>query len=311
MIINSPFEEPKSHWHYDRQSRTFDQRDGRRPAGYVVATPDSQSFDDPSIFIDLPLVNQIRSRVKTWRENYPGVTGITKRLLEHWHDREQRQYPLFFCQLEAIETLIWLTEAPAAEKTGIDIPKDGDFTRLCSKMATGSGKTVVMAMLIAWQVLNKVTYPHDPRFSKYIVAIAPGLTVKERLKVLEPFGAGNYYDEFGLVPAGLIEKLRQGKVLIHNWHKLSWETEEQVAKKRSWPILARNSFSFAENCPAPLFLEHPLVPSFSSALQHCKQVTIHYQENYMLYGNTGQTGLPYNFWFLHLCMVTQVYASVA
>jgi type III restriction enzyme len=233
LIINSPFDEPKSHWHYDRQSRTFDQRDGRRPAGYVIATPESKSFDDPGIFVELPLVNQIRSRVKTWRENYSGVTGITKRLLEHWHEREQRQYPLFFCQLEAIETLIWLIEAPAAEKTGIDIPKDGDFARLCSKMATGSGKTVVMAMLIAWQVLNKVTYPQDPRFSKYILAIAPGLTVKERLKVLLPFGAGNYYDEFSLVPSGFIDKLRQGKVVIHNWHKLSWETEEQVAKKRS------------------------------------------------------------------------------
>src|SRR4030042_1502957 len=111
LIINSPFEEPNSHWHYERQGRTFDQRDGRRPAGYVVATPDSKSFDDPGIFIDLPLVNQIRSRVKTWRKNgYRGVTGITKRLLEHWFDREQRQYPLFFCQLEAIETLIWLIE---------------------------------------------------------------------------------------------------------------------------------------------------------------------------------------------------------
>jgi type III restriction enzyme len=198
----------------------------------VVATPDSKSFDDPGIFTELPLVNQIRSRVKTWRENYPGVTGITKRLLEHWHDREQRQYPLFFCQLEAIETLIWLIEAPAAEKTGIVIPKDGDFARLCSKMATGSGKTVVMAMLIAWQVLNKVTYPQDPRFSKHVLAIAPGLTVKTRLEVLQPFGKGNYYDEFSIVPAGLMEKLRQGKVIIHNWHKLSWDTEEQVAKKR-------------------------------------------------------------------------------
>jgi len=233
LIINSPFDEPKSHWHYDRQSRTFDQRDGRRPAGYVVATPESKSFDDPGIFVELPLVNQIRSRVKTWREKYSGVTGITKRLLEHWHDREQRQYPLFFCQLEAIETLIWLIEAPAAEKTGIDIPKDGDFARLCSKMATGSGKTVVMAMLIAWQVLNKVTYPQDPRFSKYILAIAPGLTVKERLKVLLLSDSGNYYDEFGLIPSGLIDKLRQGKIIIHNWHKLGWDTEEQVAKKRS------------------------------------------------------------------------------
>jgi len=234
LIINSPYTEPKLHWYYERETRSFEKREGRRPAGYVVATPDSQSFDDPGIFIELPLVNQIRRRVKAWRERgYPGVTGITKRLLEHWCDTEQRQYPLFFCQLEAIETLIWLIEAPSAEKTGIDISKDGDFSRLCSKMATGSGKTVVMAMLIAWQVLNKVTYPQDTRFSKHVLAIAPGLTVKTRLEVLKPSGPGNYYDEFSLVPAGLVEKLRQGKILVHNWHKLSWETEQQVEKKRS------------------------------------------------------------------------------
>jgi len=234
LIINSPYEEPKYHWYYEREKRTFDKRAGRRPAGYITATPDSKSFDDPGIFVSLPLVNQIRSRVKTWRENdYPGVTGITKRLLEHWFDENQREYPFFFCQLESIETLIWLIEAPASEKVGIDVSKDGDLVRLCSKMATGSGKTVVMAMLIAWQVLNKITYPQDTRFSKYILAIAPGLTVKERLKVLQPFGKGNYYDEFGVVPAGLIDKLRQGKVRILNWHKLGWESEEQIARKRS------------------------------------------------------------------------------
>jgi len=234
LIINSPYEVPKYHWHYDRETRSFEKRQGRRPAGYIVATPDSKSFDDPGIFVPLPLVNQIRSRVKTWRDNnYPGATGITKRLLEHWFDKNQREYPFFFCQLEAIETLIWLIEAPASEKVGIDIPKDADLVRLCSKMATGSGKTVVMAMLIAWQVLNKVTYPQDTRFSKNILAIAPGLTVKERLKVLYPFGKGNYYDEFGVVPPALIDKLRQGKVRILNWHKLSWESEEQIARKRS------------------------------------------------------------------------------
>jgi type III restriction enzyme len=234
LIINSPFEEPKYHWHYEREKRTFEKRQGRRPAGYIIATPDSKSFDDPGIFVPLPLVNQIRSRINTWRDNgYPGVTGITKRLLEHWFDKNQREYPFFFCQLEAIETLIWLIEAPASEKVGIDIQKDGDLARLCSKMATGSGKTVVMAMLIAWQVLNKVTYPQDTRFSKNILIIAPGLTVKERLKVLYPFGKGNYYDEFSVVPAGLIEKLRQGKIHILNWHKLSWESEEQIARKRS------------------------------------------------------------------------------
>ncbi len=234
LIINSPYEEPRKHWLYDRKSRTFDKVSGRRPAGYVTATPDSKAFDDPGVFVELPLVNKIRARVKTWRENgYPGVTGITKRLLEHWYDRDQRQFPFFFCQLEAIETLIWWVEASATEKVGIDLPKDGDFVRLCSKMATGSGKTVVMAMLIAWQVLNKVTYPQDTRFSKHVLIIAPGLTVKTRLEVLYPSGKGNYYDEFGVVPTGLVEKLRQGKFVLNNWHKLAWETEQQFAKKRS------------------------------------------------------------------------------
>jgi type III restriction enzyme len=235
LIINSPFEEPKLHWFYHRESRTFEKRTGRRPAGYITASPDSRGFDDPGIFNELPLVNQIRHRVKKWREqNYLGTTGITKRLLEHWNDKAARQYPLFFCQIEAIETLIWLTEAPAAERTGIEIPTDGgEFTRLCCKMATGSGKTIVMAMLIAWQVLNKITYPQDTRFSKNVLVIAPGLTVKSRLGVLVPDSTGNFYDEFSILPAGLYEKIRQGKVIIHNWHKLGWDTEEQIAKKKT------------------------------------------------------------------------------
>jgi len=236
LIINSPYEEPKQHWQYQRQTRTFHLKEGRRPAGYLVASEDSKSFDDPGIFFQIALVNRIRPRVKAWREaGHPGATGITKRLLEHWYDHEQREHRrLFFCQFEAIETLIWLTEAPPAERVGIDIPSDGGpFERLCSKMATGSGKTVVMAMLIAWQVLNKVTYPQDRRFSRNILVVAPGLTVKNRLQVLLPTRADNYYDEFNIVPGGLWDALRQGRVLVRNWHVLSWETEEQLAKKRS------------------------------------------------------------------------------
>ncbi len=236
LIINSPYEEPTSYWAYHRRTRLFTQRDGRRPAGYVTATPGTKSFDDPGIFRELPLVNQIRPRVKAWREaNYPGVTGITRRLLEHWQDPEERDYRrFFFCQLEAIETLIWLVEADPAERQGIEIPGDGGpFRRLCSKMATGSGKTVVMAMLIAWHVLNKVTYPQDTRFSKNVFVIAPGLTVRKRLAVLVPDSPGNYYDEFNVVPAGLVEKLRQGRILVRNWHVLNWETDEQIAKKKS------------------------------------------------------------------------------
>ncbi|MCJ7546590.1 MAG: DEAD/DEAH box helicase family protein [Deltaproteobacteria bacterium] len=236
LIINSPYEEPSRHWRYDRETRLFSLAEGRRPAGYVVASESSKAFDDPGIFIEIPLVNLIRPRIKAWREaGYPGVTGITKRLLEHWYNPEEREYRrFFFCQLEAIETLIWLAEAPDAEKVGIEIPSDGGlFQRICSKMATGSGKTVVMAMLIAWQILSKVTYPQDARFSKYVFVVAPGLTVKSRLQVLIPSAPGNYYDEFNIVPPGLLDKLRQGKILIRNWHVLHWETEEKIAKKKS------------------------------------------------------------------------------
>jgi len=239
LIINSPYEEPESYWSYNRESRTFTRKDGRRPAGYVIASESSKAFDDPGVFIEIPLINKIRSRVKAWREHptnpYAGVTGITKRLLEHWNNYEEREFHrFFFCQLEAIETLIWLAEAPDSEKVGIDIPSDGGtFLRLCSKMATGSGKTIVMAMLIAWQILNKVAYPQDRRFTKYIFVVAPGLTVKSRLQVLLPSATGNYYDEFNVVPSGLLDKFRQGKILVHNWHKLGWDDEAKLAKKRS------------------------------------------------------------------------------
>jgi type III restriction enzyme len=236
LIINSPYEEPAQYWRYERETRLFDLVGGRRPAGYVVASGASQAFDDPGIFVEIPLVNKIRPRVKEWREaGYPGVTSITKRLLEHWYDPESfESRRFFFCQLEAVETLIWMLEAPAASRVGIDVPGDGsDFVRQCCKMATGSGKTIVMAMVIAWHILNKVTYSQDARFAKNVLVIAPGLTVKSRLAVLEPATFGNYYQVFDIVPSALLDKLRQGKVLIRNWHKLAWESEEQIKRRRS------------------------------------------------------------------------------
>jgi len=236
LIINSPYVEPTRYWEYIRDTREFVCRDGRRPAGYVVASESSKAFDDPGEFVEIALVNAMRPRIEKWRDaDYPGVTGITKRLLKHWQDPEERKdRRFFFCQMEAIETLIWLTEAPEAEKTGIVIPGDGgDFSRWCSKMATGTGKTIIMAMLIAWQVLNKVANSKDTRFSKNVLAVAPGLTVRSRLSVLEPAGDGNYYEEFNIVPSSLMETLRQGKVKIINWHMLAWDTEERLAKKKT------------------------------------------------------------------------------
>lgn len=236
LIINSPYTQPQQYWEYIRDSRDFVLKEGRRPAGYIVASKNSKSFDDPGVFIEIGLVNQIRTRVDRWRElGYPGVTGITKRLLNHWQDPEERiDRKFFFCQLEAIETLIWLTEAPDTDKRGIDIPSDGGaFSRWCNKMATGSGKTIVMSMLIAWNVLNKVNNNKDKRFSKNVLVIAPGLTVKSRLSVLNPTGIENYYEEFNIVPSGLMDSLRLGKVKIINWHNLAWDTEEKIAKKKS------------------------------------------------------------------------------
>lgn len=231
LIINSPYAEPAEHWAYDANNQTFERREGRRPAGYMVASGD----DDGGRFIELPVVNRIRPLVRAWQKSgYPGASGTTKLLLEHWYDQQARNHPFFFCQLEAIETLIWLCEGPAAERVGLGIKGDGGvFNRLCAKMATGTGKTVVMAMLIAWQVLNKVAYPQDKRFSKNILIMAPGLTVKSRLAVLMPAGPENYYELYGVVPSSRLEDMRNARVKIINWHMMQWETDKQLEKVRS------------------------------------------------------------------------------
>lgn len=235
LIINSAYREPTHHWKYDLSGQTFIREEGRRPAGYFVAGQGSNQYNDIGKFVELPLVNKIRPRVKAWREaGYPGVTGVTRKLLEHWNDKDARQYQFFYCQMDAMETLVWLTEAPAADKVGIDIPNDGGlFRRICTKLCTGGGKTTVMAMLIAWMICNKVTYPQDKRFSKYVFIVAPGLTVKSRLQVLQTGGDDNYYIQFNIVPVGLMDKLRQGKVMITNWQALAWDSEESIAKRRS------------------------------------------------------------------------------
>lgn len=238
LIINSPYVEPMRYWKYDRQTKRFFQVSGeRRRAMYVRATPGAKEPDDPGTEIEIPLVNAIRPRVKTWREaGYPGVTGITRRLLDHWRDPNgrDRDRRFFFCQLEAIETLIWLTESDPAERAGIVVEGDGGpFNRLCCKLATGSGKTIVMSMAIAWHILNRVANKDDDRFSRHVLVVAPGLTVRNRLAVLVPDSVGNYFDAFGIVPSGLEDRLRLGKVRIINWHKLDWESDEKIAKKRT------------------------------------------------------------------------------
>ncbi len=233
LIISSPFERPGHHWKRssDNQLQLIE---GRRPAGYEIFDTRNNTVRG----VELELVNRIRERVDDWRAtDYPGVTAITRQLLEHWQDPEaKRLYPFYFCQVEAIETLIWHVEAPAEFKQGITIPGDGGaWERLCNKMATGSGKTTVMAMIITWQVLNALTYPKRSKdFSRAIFIVAPGLTVKERLQILQPGHPENYYDQFSLCPnEALRQKLNQTELLIENWHSLMPHKEptKSVVKK--------------------------------------------------------------------------------
>ncbi|GAA0218726.1 DEAD/DEAH box helicase family protein [Castellaniella daejeonensis] len=219
LIISSPFEAPTHHWVRESDNK-LKLAFGRRPAGYEIFDTRNNTVRG----VELDLVNRIRERVSAWRQaDYPGVTAITRQLLEHWHDSSARQYTFYFCQLEAIETLIWHIESPAEYKQGIAIPGDGGaWERLCNKMATGTGKTTVMAMIIAWQVLNALTYPkRNKDFSRAIFIVAPGLTVKERLQVLQPGHPANYYDQFSICPnEALRQKLNQAVLLIDNWHSL-------------------------------------------------------------------------------------------
>jgi len=224
LIINSPYKEPGEYWKYIRETQEFERVEGRRASGYWKATQRSAgNADDPGEFITIDTVNIIRPRVRKWREaGYPNVTGITKKLLQYWTDNEQREQKFFFCQIEAVETAIWLAEAPDHERQGIEIVGDGsDWQRLCLKLATGTGKTVVMAMLIVWQALNKIANNRDNRFSKNILIIAPGLTVKDRLQVLLPGREDNFYQSFNIVDSSMWQELQQAKILVTNWHALA------------------------------------------------------------------------------------------
>ncbi len=238
VIINSPFVVPQRHWQ-QQSDGTLALIEGRRPASYEIY----DVRNNTRRVNVLEQVNEIRSRVDAWRaDDYPGVTAVTRQLLSHWHDQTAgvRTHSLYYCQLEAVETQIWWVEAAASYRQGVFLQGDGGpFERVCNKMATGSGKTAVMAMLITWQVLNAVTYPKRSKdFSRAIFIVAPGLTVKGRLKVLYPGEPGNAYDEFSTCPSDVMRsKLNQAEILVENWHTLMplKESERSVVKKGKEP----------------------------------------------------------------------------
>jgi len=264
-ILCSPYEEPGWHWLYDTQTGAATKTEGRRDASYWFRSERTsagqlsllaQEESDP-----LPLVNALRDDVRRWRKSeWDGATPVTKQLLRHWV-REDRARRLFFCQREAVETVIYLSEILGARKTPRFKPKLSldDFERLrrgermsfaaesriglhasladipnepgleplirygC-KMATGSGKTVVMAMLVAWAFCNRGRVPGNDRFANAALIVCPNLTIRERLQVLRPERHDNYYEAFDVVPAPLLAELRKGRVLVTNWHAFAPES---------------------------------------------------------------------------------------
>ncbi len=226
-IINDPFEEPTQHYAFGEGGPEL--VEGRRPAGYyynprTAARAGALAAEE---FVGLDLANHIRTLVGEWRNaGYPSVTRVTRELLEYWNrPATERERRLFFCQREAAETVIWLVEVAGDRGRALGVPPDEPLeegyralTRYACKMATGSGKTVVMAMLVAWSVLNKVFNRQDRRFSDAVLIVCPNLTIKERLQVLLPSDDNNYYEHFDLVPRSYLEALGKGRYLVTNWH---------------------------------------------------------------------------------------------
>src|SRR5919109_2029406 len=191
-ILNFPYEEPQAYW-YIEEGNPPERRSGRRPAGYFYHDSNAPAGDSEhearGQWVELTLVNQIRQRLTEWRQQgWPGVTRTTLELLNYWR-RDGRAQRLFFAQLEAVETIIFLTEARADLLQGLNVPLDepsperqaegfSDFKRYACKMATGTGKTTVMGLLAAWSILNKVNSRNDARFSDVVLVVCPNVTIR-------------------------------------------------------------------------------------------------------------------------------------
>lgn len=243
-IINSPFVEPARHYQLsDEGQPTGLLGDGRRPSIQVVPVPAARRRvkqgeldlgETPNTIKVNHVVNDIRERVGAWRRNgHSGVGPETKRLLQHW-TRPDRGRPLFFCQVEALETLIYLTEVDPerfrAKLEEANAEANPGLFRLASKMATGSGKTTVMGMIIAWHSVNKARQPNSKKFTDAFLVVCPGITIKDRLRVLQPSDPENIYEALDLVPPDLLDAVRRSRIVITNYHAFMLRETEELSK---------------------------------------------------------------------------------
>jgi type III restriction enzyme len=259
-ILNSPYSYPSQHWELDNKGQPTQKIVGsRRASSFISPIPKPRRgrgeqatlgldeienlADDQQRYQHSELINAVRREVDAWRRLPPSqwrVTPETARLLEHWRNHKFMGVRPFFCQVEAAETAIWLTEvAPQLGKNGgrfldhlrkVSDDANPGLLRLALKLATGAGKTTVMAMLIAWQTVNAVRHPQSKKFTRGFLLVAPGLTIKDRLRVLLPNDADSYYGNREIVPREMLPDLDKAKIVITNYHAFKLRERMELSK---------------------------------------------------------------------------------
>ena len=249
-ILNSPYEYPSRHWELDASGQPTNKlRDERRKVAFITPIPKPKKsgagqpkmvFDEAAKALETEaqqydltaFIGGVRQRVDRWRElsdpNSWQVTPETTRLLQHWRSHRFGDIRPFFCQVEAVETAIWLTEvAPQRGREERQVLDHLDqaseeanpgLTRVALKLATGAGKTTVMAMIIAWQTINAVRRPSSRRFTRGFLVVTPGVTIRDRLRVLQPNDPDSYYASRELVPNDMLRDLERAKIVVTNYH---------------------------------------------------------------------------------------------
>ena len=261
-ILNSPYECPIRHWELDEHGQPTQKiLEKRRSADFITPIPKPRKrktvtqeqiiFDEgkglstkEQQYDPTSIINLVRQEVEKWRNlsnpNDWQVTPETVRLLQHWRKHKFSSIRPFFCQVEAVETAIWLTEvAPNSGKVGkgliehlANANKDAnpELMRLALKLATGAGKTTVMAMLIAWQTINSVRRPQSQKFTRGFLIVAPGITIKDRLRVLQPNDPDSYYASRELIPSDMLDDLHRAKIVITNYHSFKLKERIEISK---------------------------------------------------------------------------------
>jgi type III restriction enzyme len=259
-ILNSPYRYPSQHWELDETGQPTQKIiAARRQAKFVtpIPKPKKRTSKDAQSELDIghevsseeqqyhsAIINGVRAEVDSWRAIPTpkdwGVTPETARLLQYWRHHDFSGVRPFFCQIEAIETAIWLLEvAPNKGKAAqhflqhlqhANEDANPGVMRLALKLATGAGKTTVMAMLIAWQTINAVRHPSSKKYTRGFLLVAPGLTIKDRLRVLLPNDVDSYYKTRELIPSDMMGELDKSKIVITNYHAFKLRERIELSK---------------------------------------------------------------------------------